>query len=68
MKYEDHMFLTKYFFNKSIELKKKLKLPLQVHECVQFKDLEPKWRNYYEKLGYKIGTDFKLDPETYLPF
>ncbi len=65
---EEHLFLTKYIFESIVGMKKKLNLPLQAHECVTFKDLAPKWRNYYEKLSYKIGKDYKLNPEDYLPF
>lgn len=65
---EEHLFLTKYLFESGVALKKSLRIALQTHECVDFKNLEPKWRNYYDKLSYKIGTDFKLKPETYLPF
>lgn len=65
---EEHLFLSKYIFESSVALKKSIRIPLQTHECVEYKNLDPKWREYYETLSYKIGTDFKLKPETYLPF
>lgn len=66
--YTEQTFIAKYIFDRNVKLKKKLNLPLQVHECFHFQDLASNWREFYEKLSTELEKDFKLDPEKFLPF
>ena len=49
MTLEEHMFMSKYLFNKTVEVKMKLKHPLADHELMNYKQIDDGWRKFYEE-------------------
>ncbi len=68
MTLEEHMFLSKYLFDKIVEVKREQRIPLEVYELLQYKFLEVERRKFYESLAHKLITNLKIDFKNHPPF
>lgn len=68
MKYEDHIFLAKYLFDKTVETKKQLKQSLTLNELRGYKLIDDERRKFYEELAVKLIKGLKIDFKNHPPF
>ncbi len=68
MTHEEHMFLSKYLFDKTISVKKYLMQPLATHELLSYKQLDKERRDFYENLAYTLILNLKIDFKNHPPF
>lgn len=68
MTYEEHLFLSKYLFNKTVEAKKKLNYILSTHELLDYEDMEERRKKFYEELAYILLKNLKIDLKNHPPF
>lgn len=68
MTLEEHMFFSRYIFEKIGEVKRKLKMPLEPYELHRYENLSKKRREVYEQLAYVLITNLKIDFKNHPPF
>lgn len=68
MTHEEHMFLSKYLFDKTLEVKKHLKQPISLYEFLEYKQLDNERRKFYEELAYVLIRGLKIDFKNHPPF
>lgn len=61
MTLEEHMFLSKYLFEKTVDTKKMLHHPLATHELQGYDKLGKERRDFYENFAYVLNRGLKIN-------